>query len=187
MSAAPRARAPSGTTCSRINWSSVQCRARGLQARIVKATPGGRHHKAKAPHWLLTHSFSGKGLAAKRVTENKGKGIPGVDKVTWKTPRATINAITSLRRRGYSPRPLRRAFTLKKNGKMRPRGIPVMKCRANIFALSFAHFRQTTGGLRILNDRRDLRLLRIYPHRLKFRRFSGIAIDGTPAGSPMPQ
>jgi RNA-directed DNA polymerase len=36
----------------------------------VKATQGGWHNKAKALQWLLTHSFSGKALAVKRVTEN---------------------------------------------------------------------------------------------------------------------
>ena len=60
MSAATRARASSGATWDRINWSIVQRHVRGLQARIVKATQGGRHNKAKALQWLLTHSFSGK-------------------------------------------------------------------------------------------------------------------------------
>jgi hypothetical protein len=80
--------------------------------------------------WLLTHSFSGKALAVKRVTENKGKNTPGVDKVIWKTPGTKTNAIASLKRRGYSALPLRRVMILKKNGKMRPLGIPVMRCRA---------------------------------------------------------
>ena len=84
-----------------------------------------------ALQWLLTHSFSGKALAVKRVTGNKGKNTPGVDRVTWTTPRAKTNAIASLKRRGYSPLPLRRVFILKKNGKKtRPLGIPVMECRA---------------------------------------------------------
>jgi hypothetical protein len=37
--------------------------------RIVKATQAGRHNKVKALQWLLTHSFSGKASAVKRVTE----------------------------------------------------------------------------------------------------------------------
>ncbi|WP_278045922.1 reverse transcriptase N-terminal domain-containing protein [Pseudomonas gessardii] len=46
----------------------------------------------------LTHWFSGKVLALKRVPANKGKNTPGVDKVTWDTPRAKIGAIASLKR-----------------------------------------------------------------------------------------
>lgn len=99
MSAATLARAPSGMTWDGINWASAQRHARGLQARIVKAMQDGRHNKAKALQWLLTHSFSGKALAVKRVTENQGKNAPSVDKVTWKTPGAKINAIASLKKR----------------------------------------------------------------------------------------
>ncbi|MNC12626.1 hypothetical protein D3C75_603500 [compost metagenome] len=73
MNAATLACAPSGTAWDGINWADVQRRVRGLQARIVKAVQDGRHNKAKALQWLLTHSFSGKALAVKRVSENKGK------------------------------------------------------------------------------------------------------------------
>jgi len=113
-----------------LNWVDIKRQVRRLQARIVKAIQAGRHNKAKALQWLLTHSFSGKALAVKRVTENKGKNTPGVDKITWKTPEVKTNAIASLKRRGYIPLPLRRIFIPKKNGKMRPLGIPAMKCRA---------------------------------------------------------
>ena len=130
MNAATLACAPSGTSWDSIDWIAVQRRVRGLQARIVKAVQDGRHNKAKALQWLLTHSFSGKASAVKRVSENKGKNTPGVDKVTWNTPRAKICAIASLKRRGYSPLPLRRVLIPKKNGKTRPLGIPAMKCRA---------------------------------------------------------
>ena len=126
MSAAPQARAPSGLTWDGINWAQVQRQVRRLQARIVKWTQAGKHNKVKALQWLLTHSFSGRALAVKRVTENKGKNTAGVDKVTWKTPAAKANAIASLKRRGYSPLPLRRVFILKKNGRTRPLGIPTV-------------------------------------------------------------
>ena len=130
MSVETLACAPFGVTWPRIDWVKVQRFVRRLQTRIVKATQAGRHNQAKALQWLLTHSFSGKALAVKRVTENKGKDTPGVDKVIWKTPEAKINAMVSLKRRGYSPLPLRRVWIPKKNGKTRPLGIPVMKCRA---------------------------------------------------------
>ena len=73
MDAATLACASSGVTWDGISWAGVQRHVRRLQARIVKATQGGRHNKVKALQWPLTHSFSGKALAVKRVTENKGK------------------------------------------------------------------------------------------------------------------
>src|SRR5713101_245273 len=113
-----------------IDWQNVSHNVRRLQARIVKATKEKRWGKVKARPRLLTHSFSGKALAVRRVTENQGKNTPGVDKVTWNTPQKKINAVYSLRQRDYHPQPLRRISIPKKNGKKRPLGIPVMKCRA---------------------------------------------------------
>ncbi|WP_256581245.1 MULTISPECIES: reverse transcriptase N-terminal domain-containing protein [unclassified Pseudomonas] len=57
MNAAALACAPSGTSWDGINWADAQRRVRGLQARTVKAVQDGRHNKAKALKWLLTHSF----------------------------------------------------------------------------------------------------------------------------------
>ena len=113
-----------------INWQKVNHTVRRLQARIVKATKEKRWGKVKALQRLLTHSFSGKALAVRRVTENQGKNTPGVDKITWNTRRKKITAISSLRQRDYHPQPLRRIYIPKKNGKKRPLGIPAMKCRA---------------------------------------------------------
>jgi RNA-directed DNA polymerase len=96
----------------------------------VKAQQAGRHGKVKALQWLLTHSFSGKSLAVKRVTENRGKRTPGVDGVIWSTPSAKFEAVSSLKRRGYWPRPLRRIYIPKANGEQRPLGIPCMIDRA---------------------------------------------------------
>lgn len=149
MDAATWACASSGVTWDGISWADVRRQVRRLQARIVKATQVGRHNKVKALQWLLTHSFSGKALAVKRVTENKGKNTPGVDKVTWKTPVAKTNAIASMKRRDYSPLPLRRVLIPKKNGKTRPLGIPVMKCRAMqaLHLLALEPVAETTADL----------------------------------------
>ena len=113
-----------------IDWTQCEQKVRRLQARIVKATQGGRHGKAKALQWLLTHSFYGRALAVKRVTHNKGKDTPGVDGAIWSTPASRYKAIGTLRRRGYQPQPLRRVYIPKANGKLRPLGIPTMKDRA---------------------------------------------------------
>ncbi len=110
-----------------IDWESANHNVRRLQARIVKATKEKRWGKVKALQRLLTHSFSGKALAVRRVTENQGKNTPGVDRVIWNTPHKKINAIYSLRQRDYHPRPLRRIYIPKKNGKTRPLGIPIVR------------------------------------------------------------
>jgi RNA-directed DNA polymerase len=114
-----------------IDWVRCHREVRRLQARIVKAEQVGKHGRVKALQWLLTHSFSGKALAVKRVTENRGKRTPGVDGITWSTPKSKLEAVSSLKRRGYRPRPLRRIYIPKANGtKMRPLGIPCMVDRA---------------------------------------------------------
>jgi RNA-directed DNA polymerase len=112
-----------------INWVSCHREVKRLQARIVKATQEGRWGKVKSLQWLLTHSFSGKALAVKRVTENQGKNTPGVDGETWSSPDTKSKAIGRLSRRGYQPQPLRRVNIPKANGKNRPLGIPTMKDR----------------------------------------------------------
>jgi RNA-directed DNA polymerase len=113
------------TLCQQVNRN-----VRRLQARIVQATQDGRWGKVHALQRLLTHSFSGKALAVRRVTENQGKQTPGVDRELWDTPAHKGQAIRRLRRRGYRPRPLRRVSIPKQHGQRRPLGIPTMIDRA---------------------------------------------------------
>jgi RNA-directed DNA polymerase len=113
-----------------IDWAKMHKTARRLQMRIAKAVRERRWGKVQALQWLLTHSFCGKAIAVKRVTENQGKKTPGVDGEIWDTPDKRARGMMSLTRRGYRPQPLRRVFIPKANGKMRPLGIPTMKDRA---------------------------------------------------------
>ena len=149
MNAEQSACASSGkaTAWDQIDWSTAERRVRRLQARIVKATQAKRWNKVKALQRLLTCSFSGRALAVKRVTENKGKRTPGVDGAIWKTPGSKHNAIGSLRRRGYRPQPLRRVHIPKANGKKRPLGIPTMHDRAMqaLFLQALAPVAETTA------------------------------------------
>ena len=54
---------------NQIDWQKAENYVKKLQKRIVKAHLEGRHGKVKSLQWLLTHSFFGKALAVKRVTE----------------------------------------------------------------------------------------------------------------------
>ena len=122
---------PGVATCwEAIDWQKALAYVKKLQVRIVKAQKEGHYSKVKSLQWLLTHSFYAKALAVKRVTSNQGKRTSGVDHELWLTPQAKFNAISKLNRRGYRPQPLRRHYIPKKNGKMRPLGIPTMTDRA---------------------------------------------------------
>jgi RNA-directed DNA polymerase len=55
------------------DWRTVKRNVRRLQVRIVKATQEGRWGEVKALQRLLTRLYSGKWMAVRRVTENRGK------------------------------------------------------------------------------------------------------------------
>ncbi len=130
-----------------IDWPTTHHNVRRLQARIVKATQDGKPGKVKALQRLLTHSWSGKALAVKRVTDNQGKRTAGVDRIVWDTPNKKAAAVRALRQRGYRPRPLRRVYVPKSNGKRRPLGIPTMHDRAMqaLYLLALDPIAETTG------------------------------------------
>jgi RNA-directed DNA polymerase len=132
-----------------IDWQKANQNVRRLQARIVKATQEGRWGKVKALQRLLTHSFSGKALAVRRVTENQGKNTPGVDGEIWDTPTKKATAVHNLKPRGYKPLPLKRVYIPKSNGKQRPLGIPTMTDRAMqaLYLLSLEPVAETKADL----------------------------------------
>lgn len=115
---------------SAIDWQIVETQVKQLQMRIAKATRENKHRLVKSLQWLLTHSYYAKLLAVKRVTQNRGCKTPGVDGVVWRTQNQKMRAVELLKRRGYKTQPLRRVYIPKKNGKLRPLGIPPMLCRA---------------------------------------------------------
>lgn len=113
-----------------IEWPAIFRKVRRLQVRIAEAVREKRWGKVHFLQRTLIRSMPAKLWAVRRVVSNQGKRTPGVDKVLWKTPRQKMQAVRSLRRRGYRPLPLRRIYIPKRNGKRRPLGIPTMKDRA---------------------------------------------------------
>ncbi len=131
-----------------IEWRAINRNVRRLQVRIVQATKASRWGRVRALQRLLTHSYSGKVLAVRRVTENNGKKTPGVDQEIWDTPEKKTQAVHALKRRGYQSQPLRRVYIPKSDGKtMRPLGIPAMKDRAQqaLYLLALAPVVETTA------------------------------------------
>jgi len=130
-----------------IIWRQVIQRVRRLQRRIAKAVKEGRWGKAKALMHLVSKSFYAKLLAVFRVTSNKGGNTPGVDNIVWKNDLDKLHAARSLKARGYTPKPLRRVYILKKNGKKRPLSIPSMYDRAMqaLYAIALDPIAETTA------------------------------------------
>lgn len=58
-----------------INWRPLEQQVQRLQMRIAKATREQRWGKVKALQWLLTHSFAGKLLSVRRVTQNTARSV----------------------------------------------------------------------------------------------------------------
>ena len=133
-----------------INWYAVHRQVRRLQARMVKAVQAKRWGKVQAWQQLLTHSFSGKALAVKRVTTNDGSTTPGVDGMVWDTPAQKACAIEELRQCGSRALPLRRISIPKTDGtgRRRPWSIPTRHDRAMpaLYLLALDPIAETLGA-----------------------------------------
>lgn len=121
-----------------FDFKSAEYLVQKQQRRIEKALIEGNLGKVAYLQNLLTHSHSAKMLAVKIVTSNKGKYTSGIDDVLWTTHKDKYNAALNLTRRGYEPRPLKRIYIPKRNGKGRPLSIPTMKDRAMQTLYKFA-------------------------------------------------
>lgn len=130
-----------------IPWEALHQQVRRLQVRIAKAIQLGKHRRASALQWLLTHSHAARLLAVRRVTTNRGANTPGIDNVRWRTDGQKLQAAENLKRHGYKPKPLRRIYIPKKNGKLRPLSIPTLHDRAMqaLHALALAPVAETTA------------------------------------------
>lgn len=140
-----------------IDWKKAEAEVSRLQARIAKATQEKKWNTVKRLQYLLTHSYYAKALAVRKVTTNKGKNTPGIDKELWNTPADKMRNVLTLTDKGYKAKPLRRVF-IEKPGKKkkRPLGIPCMYDRAMqvLYALALDPVSETTADEKSFGFRR---------------------------------
>ena len=114
-----------------IDWQTIHRQVRRLQVRIAQATKQSRWGNVRALQHLLTHSYSGKVLAVRRVTENAGKKPPGVDQEIWDTPEKKTQAAHELKRRAINLSPSDASISPSRTAKRCARSeSPPMKDRA---------------------------------------------------------
>ena len=140
-----------------IDWKKAEAEVSRLQARIAKATQEKKWNTVKRLQYLLSHSYYAKALAVRKVTTNKGKHTPGIDKELWNTPAVKMRNVLILTDKGYKAKPLRRVF-IEKPGKKkkRPLGIPCMYDRAMqaLYALALDPVSETTADGKSFGFRR---------------------------------
>ena len=140
-----------------IDWKKAEAEVSRLQARIAKATQEKKWNTVKRLQYLLSHSYYAKALAVRKVTTNKGKNTPGIDKELWNTPAVKMRNVLILTDKGYKAKPLRRVF-IEKPGKKkkRPLGIPCMYDRAMqaLYALALDPVSETTADEKSFGFRR---------------------------------
>ena len=140
-----------------IDWKKAEAEVSRLQARIAKATQEKKWNTVKRLQYLLSHSYYAKALAVRKVTTNKGKHTPGIDKELWNTPAVKMRNVLILTDKGYKAKPLRRVF-IEKPGKKkkRPLGIPCMYDREMqaLYALALDPVSETTADEKSFGFRR---------------------------------
>jgi RNA-directed DNA polymerase len=150
---------PNITDWDSINWLKISQYVEKLQQRIFHAERLGNIRKVRDLQRLLMKSQAALLLSIRRVTQiNKGKRTAGVDGHKALTPYERIelyNKMKDMDIKCHRPKPAYRTYIKKKNGKLRPLGIPTMKDRIyqNIAKLALepqweAKFEPTSYGFR---------------------------------------
>ncbi len=115
-----------------VSWRTVEDEVRRLRQRIFAASQAGDHKKVRNLQKLMLRSRSNALLSVRRVTEvNAGRKTAGVDGKVVVIPeqKAELADWVQHRAEPWSPRPVKRVYVPKGNGRRRPLGIPVIADR----------------------------------------------------------
>jgi RNA-directed DNA polymerase len=112
-----------------IGWRQVEEDVRRLRQRIFAASKAGDLKKVRNLQKLMLRCRANALLSVRRVTElNAGRLTAGVDGkvVVGARSKAEWADWVQHRSRSWTPKPVRRVYVPKANGKQRPIGIPVV-------------------------------------------------------------
>lgn len=116
-----------------VDWRACEDNVRRLRQRIFAASRDGDLKKVRNLQKLMLRSRSNALVAVRRVTEiNAGRETAGVDREVVVTParKAELADWMQHHARPWTPRPVKRVYVPKSNGRRRGLGIPVIADRA---------------------------------------------------------
>ena len=115
-----------------VDWRAAEQDVRRLRQRIFAATRAEDWKRVRNLQKLMLRSRANALISVRRVTEiNAGRKTAGVDGqvVVMDAHKAELAEWVQLRARPWSPRPVKRVYVPKSNGRRRPLGIPVIADR----------------------------------------------------------
>jgi len=150
---------PLVTNWDQINWQEINEYVEKLQQRIYHAESVGDKRKVRDLQRMLMNSEAALLVSIRRVTQlNRGKRTAGVDGYKALTPKDRLELYMKMKNMSLSlhqPKPAYRIYIEKKNGKLRPLGIPTILDRVyqNVARLALepqweARFNPTSYGFR---------------------------------------